>query len=207
MMRFLITQSLLASWGYIYDCWEDGQDKALSDFILTLNREKSPPTAAMQSGIDFEGAVYAEAAGRPRVTMRGCENGIHQIAEILRGAQTQVRVSRDINVGGVDFLVYGVLDALKAGIIYDVKYKTKSFGSLDLAGSYLNSPQHPAYLYMVPEAREFQYLVSDGEDLYIETYTRKETRDIGEIIAEFYDYLAVQGLIELYQEKWRAYEG
>ena len=202
MERYLITQSLLSSWGYMFSCWEDGQDQAKEDFIHALNREKEPPTEAMIDGINFEQAVYATAAGRPTDQYLKWEGGIQKIASIIRGAPTQIRVRRDIEVDRENFLVFGVLDALKAGIIYDVKYKVKSFGSLDLAGSYLDSPQHPAYLYMVPEAREFQYLVSDGTDLYTEVYTRADTRFIGDIIAEFKASVETMGLWPLYKEKW-----
>ena len=104
------------------------------------------------------------------------------------------------------FLVYGVLDALQAGIISDVKFKNKSFGSLDLAGEYFDSPQHPFYFFMVPEARLFRYLVSDGTDLYIEQYTPDETPDAGELIAEFVDFLNVSGHMETYKKYWAARE-
>ena len=121
-----------------------------------------------------------------------------------KGAPSQIRVQREIEVLGYTFLLYGVLDSLQAGVIFDVKYKSKSFGSLDLAGSYLDSPQHPAYLYLVPEAHEFQYLVSDGTDLYREVYPREETRSITDIISEFITSIEAMGLLDIYLEKWVA---
>jgi len=198
----LITQSLLSSWGYMYNCWEEGQEQAKEDFLRSLNREPIPPNEAMQAGIDFERAVYAEAAGQPRPELPKWESGIQQIADIIRGGQVQVSIRRPITVDGVCFQIHGILDVLKAGTIYDVKYKVKSFGSLDLAGSYVDSPQHPAYFYLVPEAREFRYLVSDGTDLYIETYARQNTAYIGDLIAEFVTSIKAMGLYELYTEKW-----
>ena len=198
----LITQSLLSSWGYMYNCWEEGQEQAKEDFLRSLNREPIPPNEAMQAGIDFERAVYAEAAGQPRPELPKWEPGIQQIADIIRGGQVQVSIRRPITVDGVRFQIHGILDVLKAGTIYDVKYKVKSFGSLDLAGSYVDSPQHPAYFYLVPEAREFRYLVSDGTDLYIETYARQNTAYIGDLIAEFVTSIKAMGLYELYTEKW-----
>lgn len=198
----LITQSLLSSWGYMFNCWEDGQEQAKEDFMRSLNREPIPANEAMQAGIDFERAVYAEAAGQPHPDYPKWESGIRQVADIIRGGQVQVNLRRPITVDGTRFLIHGVLDVLKAGIIYDVKYKVKSFGSLDLAGSYVDSPQHPAYFYLVPEAREFRYLVSDGTDLYIETYARQNTAYIGDLIAEFVTSIKAMGLYELYTEKW-----
>lgn len=203
MAKFLITKSLLSSWGYTFDCAE-GKEEAYDDFLRALRREETPTPKAAQEGIDFENTVYNVAAGRPTAIRPGWENGVQKIASIIRGAQVQVRVQRDICVDNVDYLVYGVLDALKAGVIYDVKYKIKSFSQLDLAGDYLDNPQHPAYLYMVPEAREFQYLVSDGDDLYIEHYTPAETRYIGDIIREFINSITGLGLLDEYRAHWVA---
>ena len=202
MARYLMTQSLLASWGYMFSCWEEGQERAKEDFIRTLNREPTPVSEAMADGNAFETEVYAAAQGRQRAPHPKWENGIQTVASVIKGAPSQVRVQREIEVLGCTFLLYGVLDALQAGVIFDVKYKSKSFGSLDLAGSYLESPQHPAYLYLVPEAHEFQYLVSDGVDLYKEVYTRENTRPIGDIIAEFITSIEAMGLLDTYLDKW-----
>ena len=206
MGRFLITKSLLSSWGYTFDCMEGKEEEAYEDFLHALRREETPTPEAAQAGIDFENTVYSVAAGQPTVIRPGWEDGVRKLSAILRGAQVQVRVQRDIQVDGVDYLVYGVLDAIKAGVIYDVKYKSKSFSQLELAGSYRDNPQHPAYLYMVPGAREFQYLVSDGEDLYIEKYTPAETRPIGEIIRDFIRSISGMGLLDEYQQHWEAKE-
>ena len=54
----------------------------------------------------------------------------------------------------------------------------------------------------MPEAYEFQYLVSDGEDVYIETYRREQSRSIGEIIHDFLESIKAMGLMDLYKEKW-----
>ena len=203
MARYLITQSLLSSWNYVHNCWEGCEEDAMASFLSTLRREPAEVTEAMQDGIEFENAVYAEASGllHPK-----WERGICEVAAFLKGAQFQVRVQREIQIAGMTFLVYGVLDALQAGIISDVKFKSKSFGSLDLAGEYFDSPQHPFYFFMVPEARLFRYLVSDGTDLYIEQYTPDETPDAGELIAEFVDFLNVTGHMETYKKYWAARE-
>lgn len=204
MPRYLVTQSLLSSLDYIFNCWEGGEEDAMASFLQTLNREKSEPNKAMLDGIAFENAVYALTGAGKREYPDEWKNGVESVATYLRGAQVQVRASREIKVCGMTFLVYGVLDGLKAGTIYDVKYKAKNFKDLDIAGDYLNSPQHPAYFYLVPEAREFQYLVSDGEDLYIERYTPQESRHISTFIEEFTDAVRSLGLLDLYKEKWEA---
>jgi len=206
MAKYLITQSLLSAWNYVHSCYEGCEEDAMASFLSTLRREPTETTEAMQNGIDFENAVYAEASGQLRPPHEKWERGICEVAAFLKGAQFQVRVQREIQIGGMTFLVYGVLDALCAGTISDVKFKNKSFGSLDLAGEYFDSPQHPFYFYLVPEARLFRYLVSDGTDLYIEQYTREETPDAGELIAEFVEFLNVTGLMETYKTYWTARE-
>lgn len=206
MARYLITQSLLSSWNYAHNCWEGCEEDAMASFLSTLRREPAEVTEAMQNGIEFENAVYAEASGQLRPPHPKWERGICEVAAFLKGAQFQVRVQREIQIAGMTFLVYGVLDALQAGIISDVKFKDKSFGSLELAGEYFDSPQHPFYFFMVPEARLFRYLVSDGTDLYIEQYTPDETSDAGDLIAEFVDFLNVTGHMETYKKYWAARE-
>jgi hypothetical protein len=204
MPRYLITQSLLSAWAYTFDCAEGCEEDAKASFLQTLNRVPTEPTPAMLDGIAFENEVYAAASGAPRKPHSKWESGIQSVASILRGAPTQVKVSREINVLGRTFLVYGILDALKAGTIYDVKYKVKSFNSIELAGSYLNSPQHPAYFYCVPDAHQFVYLVSDGTSLYTERHTPEESPHISQFIAQFIPSIQQMGLLNLYLEKWEA---
>lgn len=206
MARYLITQSLLSAWNYMYDCFEGCEEDAMASFLSTLRREEGEQTDAMKNGIEFENAVYAEASGQLRPPHAKWERGIREVAALLKGAQFQVRVQREIQIAGMTFLVYGVLDALRAGTIFDVKFKSKPFGSLDLAGDYLDSPQHPFYFYLVPEAMEFLYLVSDGADLYIERYTPEETQSAESLITSFVDFLNSSGLMAEYKEHWRAKE-
>ena len=204
---FLITKSLLESWAYQYDCAEGFEEDARESFLKTLRREKEEPTEAMLNGIAFENLVYGIACGAYKPKAGEWDKnyaGAKKVAEIIKGAPIQVKASRAITVDGVEFLVYGVLDALKAGVIYDVKFSNKGFGSAELAGKYLECSQHPAYLYIVPEATEFQYLVSDGEDLYIERYERSDSKSIGEIIHWFTQDMKARGLWDEYEMYWTA---
>lgn len=203
MDRYLITQSLLSSWNYIFDCYEGGEEDARASFIKSLHKEPIAPTPEMQNGINFETECYRAAVSNvpPRYEWR---KGVNAVASRLRGAQIQVRVSREIAVDGSVYVIHGVLDALKAGVIYDVKYKNKSFGSLDLAGAYRESPQHPFYFYLVPEAYEFIYLVSDGEELYTEIYHPNECCSAAELIRNFIRWLSSEGLLDDYHKYWRA---
>lgn len=223
-MSFLITQSLLSAWQYLFSAREGGEEAAKEDFLRVLRREPGEQTEAMREGAAFESLCYRIADGQdvmqPAAIVYDSDDlpdnappaphipygydGACKIAEIIKDGQYQVKLSRHIRVGEVDFLLYGILDCLKAGVIYDIKYKTKSFGSVYLPGTYLDSPQHPVYLCLVPEASRFEYLVSDGRDLYREVYTRADSRSIGDIISEFTASLFDMGLWNLYTEKWMA---
>lgn len=204
-MAYRITQTLIGAWNYLYSCPEDAREEAYNDFLDTLNRVRKHPTPEMQNGIDFENEVYKEAAGIARPAHPKWERGIHAVATALTGAPVQVIVQRGLTtLGATELLVHGVLDALKAGTIYDVKFCNKRFGYAELAGKYLNSPQHSTYFYLVPEATRFQYLVSDGEDLYTETYTRANSVPFEAIAKEFLESLDAMGLMGVYKEKWVA---
>lgn len=205
-MKYLMTKSLLESWQYTFDCFDGGEDDAREDFLRTLRREPCEPNEFMQNGIEFENMVYGTAHGDVDPTGHKWERGIRKLAQMIGDAPVQVRAQREIEVAGMTFLAYGVLDALKAGTIYDVKFSNKAFGSADLVGKYLNCTQHPMYFYLVPEAREFQYLVSDGEDIYVEAYRPEESPHIGNIISAFINNLKMDGLLDIYKEFWGAKE-
>ena len=224
MERYLMTQSLLSSWLYTFNAADDYEEEAMSDFLSTLHREKKEPTEAMQNGIDFENLVTAILTGVPTAVQRervfrGNDifkeklvpvqehkwyTGASKVAKILRGAQLQVKAMRNTFIAGNNLVLYGILDGLKAGVIYDIKFLNKGMGGAELAGKYLESPQHPMYFEIVPDAYEFQYLVSDGTDLYIETYSREETPPIEEEIENFFSWLNLTGFLPIYKEQWVA---
>lgn len=221
MEQYLMTQSLLSSWAYTFNAADGYEDAAMADFLATLRREQKEPSEAMRNGINFENLVYEIASGKFKaeweptgeIEVNSGEpigkypkeyEGASKVAEIIKGGVIQVKASRVLEAAGMNFLVYGILDALKAGTIYDVKFLNKSMGSAELAGKYLESAQHPAYFYIIPEAHEFQYLVSDGKDLYIEQYFRAQARPISEIVEEFIRSIESMGLLEVYKTFWRA---
>ena len=96
-------------------------------------------------------------------------------------------------------MLYGRFDALKAGVISDIKF-TKSYEK----GKYYDSTQHPMYMFLMPTAKEFTYIVSNGTFVWHETYTREETKDIFPIISSFLSWLEDAGLLELYKQHWVA---
>jgi len=127
---------------------------------------------------------------------------IMRAASIVGGGVSQVKLSKPKTIGGVDFLLYGRLDTLKAGTIYDLKF-SKTYE----AGKYIDSTQHPMYLELELGAIDFQYVVSDGKDVFLETYRREDVRPIEDTIAEFMDFLRLSGLDGVYFEYWKARGG
>ena len=83
--------------------------------------------------------------------------------------------------------------------MYDFKFS----GTYD-RGKYFGSTQHPMYLELEPEAKRFTYLVSNGKDLWTETYRRDETRSIIPTIADFLRWLEATGTREIYEKYWEA---
>lgn len=202
-MKTRITKTLLDSWNYLFDCVEGQEDNAREEFLTTLKREQTPPNEAQQAGLDFEKLVMRIAQGEDVSYMEKGYNGAKQIADIVRGGQWQVHVDTDVEVDGRTFWLHGFCDVIKAGVIYDVKFKTKSFNNLDLWHSYSHSSQHCAYLRCVPEAYEFVYLVSDGDSLYTEAYDRRNSEPIENIIRNFMNWLKGEPeLLQIYEERW-----
>ena len=191
--KLRITQSLLSAWEYSF-VTDDGYD----DFIRALNREKKQPTIAMLDGIRFESCVNNVLDGSPISEDHEWYKPVTQLARYLEGSQQQVTIFKDIRVDGVDFLLHGVLDFLRAGVIYDTKY-SKTYR----LNKYLKSPQHPMYLELAPEAYRFEYLICDGAWLYKEVYPREIVEPIEPTIRNFMNYLDMHNLVDIYTEKWR----
>lgn len=206
MARCLITHSLLSSWLYAIsaDPYEDATTERdrYAEFLDVLNRVPSPVTEAMQNGMDFEDLVTVTAEHGSIPYGYGNEkwyDAAAKVAGIVRGGQFQFKAKKPVSVRGTEFLLYGRLDVLKAGIIYDIKF-SKGYER----GKYFGSTQHPMYMELIPEAQEFTYLVSNGSDVWTETYSREETRSILPVIADFSEWLRSAGLFPVYEEKWAA---
>lgn len=202
MERYMITHSLLSSWLYAMkdNPYEDATTERdpYADFLKSLNREPTPTTEAMQKGIDFEDLVTDIINGNADTSDKWYA-AAEKVAKRIKGGILQCRASKEIEVSGMTVLLYGRLDALLAGVIYDIKFS----GSYDV-GKYIDSTQHPTYFELVPEAKEFTYLVSNGTNVWPETYRRDESQDIKIIIADFFSWLNAQGLMKTYKEKWLA---
>ncbi len=193
--KLLITQSLLAAWQYQYQTFD--MESAHKDFLRVLRREKSKPTQAILDGIQFENMVTACCEGSPPPEGHKWGEAVRAIADRVQGAQFQVVAQRTEVVEDIPFLLYGRLDALKAGVIYDIKF-SRGYQ----VGKYLDSPQHPMYFALVPEAQRFEYLVFTGSDVCVEGYDREDAPEIFPTIRNFINYLETSKLDKIYCQKW-----
>lgn len=204
-MCFLITQSLLASWQYQwkdFDKYGDSGDKlrekAYNEFLCMLKREQIPTSEAMQKGIELENLVMNITLGKGDCSHKWYDVA-KEIAEEVQNGQFQIAAKKTVKIEGLDFLLYGKLDCLKAGIISDIKFSGKYE-----TGKFFKSPQHQMYMELVPEAERFTYIVTNGVRVWRETYHRDECHSILDTICEFISYLDTYKLLSVYKEFWRA---
>lgn len=197
---YLITPSLLNAWGWIWECeknvktaesdtvcFEDkvsiAKEKAFDDFIKALYREKTEQNTYMLEGIRFEDETY---------------KGNTCFSETVKNGAFQIVGKKEVKVDGMNFLMYGRLDVLKGGTIFDIKRVWKY--SLP---KYNNSYQHGFYLDLFGNAKKFTYLIWDGYKPHKETYFRDETKRTTEVIHLFIKWLKENGLLGVYKEKWK----
>ena len=191
MAKYYITPTLLNSWQY------NIKNGTLEDFIKVLNKEKFEPSESILKGFEYE--KYMQ------------EN----YKETLGGAY-QVKVSKEYG----DYLLYGIIDCLKGGIIYDYKY-TKNYE----VGKFFNNHQTLMYLEMVPEAKKMVYLITNKfdkteypdlnfkdvskveyevGDIFREEYTKDMFPEtMNSILHKFEQWLKQYNLFDLYTEKWK----
>ena len=190
--KIRITQSLLSSWQYVWKL-----DSGYEDFLRTLNREKKPPTEAMLDGIRFENVLNSVLNGEQIPDDHEWKFPITEMAEELQGSQQQVTLFRETEVDGQRILLHGVLDYLREGHIWDCKF-SKRYN----LNKYLDSPQTPMYLTLVPEANDFTYIICDGKYVYRERYPRDIIPPIEPTIKNFIDFCDKHNLRNLLEEKW-----
>lgn len=163
--KFLLTQSLLSSWQYALKGGE------MDEFLSTLRREKKPQSRAMLDGIRFENVVHAVSEGVDIGPEQEWYKPIVEICEIITQGQYQVKASRPLVMDNVEFVCFGILDFLKAGVIYDTK-----FSRTYRVGKYLDSPQHPMYFYLCPRSGDLS-TSSATEAMYIVKYICQRTQN------------------------------
>jgi len=223
MTKYLITATLINAYQYyINDEFKSPADSR-ADFLKTLSREKFEPNEAMQKGIDFEAKVqflttnitvddlrhfYKEKVGETvinnRLSIEDAINWLLQqpeyiISGIVEGGLWQQTCKKDLQVGDKEFLLYGKMDVVKRDTIYDIKFTS----NYEL-GKFFNSSQHLIYLYCTGLPK-FQYLISNGEDYWIEDYYNHANieNEIKGKISDFLGYLENdKEAKELFETKW-----
>ena len=211
--RYRITTTLLNSWQWIWDCAnyivesetdelskEDkitlAQGKAKAEFVDLLMRKPIPDNENMRLGREYEDKV--------------CTGLDEVFSPIVENGAFQVTVTKDVDILGVPITLYGVLDVLKGGKIYDIKRIRKPYKY----PKYKTSHQHPMYLYLVPQAIDFTYLMCDDrvdsktenvrEKAHnTEHYTRDNVEDIIQVCTQFISWLQANDLFDIFIEKWK----
>ena len=182
----LLTQTLINSWLYLYQCDGEYYEKCYQDFLKTLKRIPLEDNEIFARGREFEKQVI---------------NGEYkEIYDIIKGGSYQVSKKKELVVDNLDFTVYGIADFIKNGVIYD----TKRVNQYELQ-KYQYSSQHLIYLYLFDDCYEFTYLIVDNSDTtYEETYKRNDlTMSIETLIHNFISFLKENNLFNIYLEKWK----
>lgn len=198
---YQITATLLNSWQRIFDvpkfvreseddeiAYEDkvadAMEAAKAEFMSYLSGIEVPDTEAMRKGREYEADVYA---GKDP-----------EFSPIVDGGEFQAEFSRRIEVNGMKIVLYGFLDCLKAGRIYDIK----RVGRYSYP-KYKTSHQHAMYFALVPNAIDFTYLVMDdsGKHHY-ERYEPCNCEDVTDVVARFLSWLEGNGAMDTFKANW-----
>lgn len=212
--RYRITASLLNSWQRIFDAsldlyyneetseisYEEAlqleKEKRFNEFVNVLKRIPIEDNDFMRKGREFETKV--------------CDGLDECFSPYVKNGAFQVTVTKDVDIDGVPITLYGVLDVLKKGRIMDIK---RIFSNYKYP-KYATSHQHPLYMFLVPNAIDFTYLICDKridgvkeetrkKAYNLEHYTRENCEDILEVCSNFIDYLKQNNLFEIFIEKWQ----
>ena len=100
----LLTQSLISSYLYQFQCMDGYEEQAHQSFLATLNRIPSETTPAMQRGNDFEKLVYDACDGTADVTNKWYESA-KEISGYVQGARRQFVGKKRTTIGGIDLLL------------------------------------------------------------------------------------------------------
>lgn len=194
MQKLRVTKSLLDSFLFLFK-----KDDGYEDFLRTLNREKVKPTTAMLLGQQYENVLNNVLNGEKLPEDHEWYAPITEMSYELWGARQQVTLFADTVVDGQPFLLHGVLDYLRWSRIWDCKF-SKNY---HLNKYFWNdTTQTSMYLALVPEAYEFNYIISDGKWVYREKYPRDIVPPIEPYISNFSKFIKQHGLWKTYVEHW-----
>lgn len=229
MKQYKITPSLYTAWQ-----WHLKLEKPMQELVDTLERKRFETNEAMQAGIDFEDAVerLCETGKTPLQDYFSADSGdsnqhtkkelseneqkklqvysdcVHEVAEIVKGGDWQDTVYEELYLPAMDIKIQfkGRTDVIKLDTIHDIKF-VKNYE----IGKYSGSIQHLIYMYCTG-LEKFQYVISDGKAVYVESYFSDNTTEIlesklGCMITEFLMYLQNtefegRNLMDIYKKHW-----
>jgi len=209
MSKYLITPTLINAYQYyINDEFKSPADSR-ADFLKTLSKEKFKPSEVMQKGIELEDTIK-EISSSDFAHRSFCdslpEDNIEQrditmliLVDTVKGGLWQQTCKKELKIGNQEFLLYGKMDVIKRDTIYDIKFTS----NYEL-GKFLDSSQHLIYLYCTGLPK-FQYLISDGENYWIEDYYNHANieNEIKSKISDFLGYLENdKEAKEMFETKW-----
>lgn len=197
MMR-LISPTLLDSFAYYQGIDDEEQhEQSRQELLNRLRGVKTPPTEAMERGIQFEKDVCDVADRVFDEKGRGLSEThleiVRSIGNKVRGAERQVHVGYWLNN---ETLVHGYVDFLMPGLIID----TKTTGRAYEWGKYLDNCQHLVYLLALNHLgyRHFAYFIAvfgrdEAKELVHEDYyySPRMADTLKSRCADFFDYLTV----------------
>ena len=218
-MKYLLTYTLLNSWKYWLDYDEEDDSKAKKDFENTLNKV-SFDNRYIQAGKEFETWIRlccdlgysvfhdTQCNGDIQIVNHKVVLPAHdsyamcikEIAYEVKNGVWQVPNSIDINISGQLFVLYSKSDVLRGPDLYDIKYTTNYQGM-----KYYDSCQHRIYFKCFQGVQDCHYLVSNGKEVYRETYHRDETESIMPMIRDFWSWLnQFPDYLRSFKEHWKS---
>ncbi len=192
-----VTPTLLNSWIWCFSAPESFEVSAWAEFEQQLRKIPIQDNSNLRRGREFEQTIYDYLDGKWNDSKHEDYDAVVEIADIIRGGQRQVAVSKEITVLGIEILLYGKLDALKR-----IPYDIKRVGNYEY-GKYKDTVQHILYPYCI-DSDQLTYLIYDGETVHKETYFVKEFRPIESIVKDFITFLkSRKGYFELFETYWK----
>lgn len=199
MDRYLLTPSLYDAYFY----YSRFDFKTKEEFVDNLKRVRGDLPEAARKGIEFEDRILAYTKGEIKIEdiKPGYDDCVKEIGDIVQGGLWQETASKEIQIGGMTFVLYGRLDVVKRDWIYDIKFT----GKYDI-GKFREKIQHLVYMYLL-DMKKFGYLISDLKDVYREDYFwEADSKSI--LFGELRDMMSFimndREFRELYLEHWKS---
>lgn len=183
-MGYLITSTILGAYSWLSHAPASWYGKAQADFLAKLRREdKFEPTPEIQRGLDFESFICENSARYNNVELFAifvrehfneliksdintpisqrfraveyCVQACKWMYMRIHGGQFQAKATKELEVDGEKFSLFGYIDVAFPDILYDIKTTTKFRQS-----KYTESAQHLVYI-ACTGIKRFGYLVVD----------------------------------------------